>query len=116
MQTQFAAVNKTVTTVTANYDRLDRRLVIVERDMGARIAAHNQLQANLTETASQLHDQQALLTKNVQASSQRLTSLKTEYSKQLESINKHLGELEEDVNQVNSHTHFMECFSAAAAD
>jgi hypothetical protein len=49
-----------------------------------------------------LHDQQALLTKNTQASSQRLAGLKTDFSKQLEGINKHLGELEEEVNQVNS--------------
>ena len=78
MQTKFVAVNKTV---TANYERLEKRLVIVERDMDTRIAAHNNLEANLTEAASKLHAEQALLTKNVHTSAQRLISFKTENSK-----------------------------------
>jgi hypothetical protein len=102
MQTEFAAVKKTV---AANYERLDKRLLIVERDMDTRIAAHDDLQANLKETDLQLHTEQVLLTKSVHTSAQRLATFKTEHSKhlcKLEGINKHLGDLVEELRQVNS--------------
>jgi hypothetical protein len=42
------------------------------------------------------------LTKSVQSSTQRFTSLKTELSKQWEDVNNHLGDLQEDLTQVNA--------------
>jgi hypothetical protein len=99
MRSQFEKVNKTAAT---NYERLDKRLFIVERDMQTRIQVHDELRADLTETALQLHTAQGALTKSVQSSAQRFTSLKTELSKQLEGVNNHLGNLQEDLTQVNA--------------
>jgi hypothetical protein len=99
MRSQFEGVNKTVAT---NYQRLDKRLLVVERDMQTRIQVHDELRADLKETALQLHTEQVALTKSVQSSAQRFTSLKTELSKQLEGVNKHLGELQDDFTQVNA--------------
>ncbi len=42
------------------------------------------------------------MTKSVQLSTQRITSFKTELSKQLEDVNKHLGDLQEDLTQVHA--------------
>jgi hypothetical protein len=42
------------------------------------------------------------LTKSVQSSAQRFTSLKTDLSKQLEGVNNHLGDLQGDLTQVNA--------------
>ncbi len=99
MRSQFEKVNKTAAT---NYERLDKRLFIVERDMQKRIQVHNELRVDLTETALQLHTVHGALTKSVQSSAQRFTSLKTELSKQLEGVNNHLGELQEDLTQVTT--------------
>ncbi len=63
---------------------------------------HNELRADLTETALQLHTEQGALTKSVQSSAQRFTSLKTELSKQLEGVNNHLDNLQEELTQVNT--------------
>jgi hypothetical protein len=99
MRSQFEKVN---TTAATNYERLDKRLFIVERDMQTRIQVHDELRADLTETALQLHTEHGALTKSVQSSAQRFTSLKTELSKQLEGVNNHLGNLQEDLTQVNA--------------
>jgi adenosyl cobinamide kinase/adenosyl cobinamide phosphate guanylyltransferase len=47
MWSQFEKVNKTAAT---NYEWLDKRLFIVERDMQTRIQAHDERRADLTET------------------------------------------------------------------
>ena len=99
MRSQFEGVNKTVAT---NYQRLDKRLLVVERDMQTRIQVYDELRTDLKETALQLHTEQVALTKSVQSSAQRFTSLKTELSKQLEGVNNHLGNLQEDLTQVNA--------------
>jgi hypothetical protein len=52
MWSQFEKVNKTATT---KYEWLDKRLFIVERDMKTRIQVQDELRADLTETALQLH-------------------------------------------------------------
>jgi hypothetical protein len=98
MRSQFEKVNKTAAT---NYEWLDKRLFIVERDIQTRIQVHDELRADLTETALQFHTEQGVLTKSVQSSAQRFSSLKTELSKQLEGVNNHLGNLQEDLTQVN---------------
>ena len=99
MRSQFEKVNNTAAT---NYEWLDKRLLIVERDMQTRIQVHDELWADLKETALQLHTEQVALTKSVQSSAQQFTSLKTELSKQLEGVNNHLGNLQEDFTQVNA--------------
>ena len=48
MQSQFKTVNKTV---AVNYERLDKRLFIVERVMKTRIQVYDDLRSDLTETA-----------------------------------------------------------------
>jgi hypothetical protein len=47
MQTEFASVKKPVTT---SNERLDKRLLIVERDMDTQIAVQSDLEVNLKET------------------------------------------------------------------
>jgi hypothetical protein len=63
---------------------------------------HDELRTDLTETELQLHTAHGALTKSVQSSSQRFTNLKTELSKQLEGVNNHLGDLQEDLTQVTT--------------
>ena len=48
MRSQFEQVNKTAAT---NYERLDKRLLIVEWDMQTRIQVHDELRTDLKETA-----------------------------------------------------------------
>jgi hypothetical protein len=59
MRSQFEKVNKTAAT---NYERLDKRLFIVERDMQTRIQVHDELRTDLTETTLQLHTEHGALT------------------------------------------------------
>jgi hypothetical protein len=99
MWSQFEKVNKIAAT---NYERLDKRLFIIERDMQTRIQVHDELRADLTETSLQLHTEEGALTKSVQSSTQQFTNLRTELSKQLEGVNNHLGDLQEDLTQVNA--------------
>jgi hypothetical protein len=48
MRSQFEKVNNTATT---NYERHDKRLLIIARDMQTRIQVHDELRADLKETA-----------------------------------------------------------------
>ncbi len=70
--------------------------------MTTRIQEHIERRADLKETVFQWHTEQVVLTKSVQSSTQRITSFKTELSKQLEDVNKHLGDLQEDLTQVHA--------------
>ena len=51
MRSQFEKVNNTATT---NYEWLDKRLLIVERDMETRIQVHDELRAEQVATCSPL--------------------------------------------------------------